>query len=207
MEAAGTVFAPTGSLPALLLAALTGTVSTDVVESGPFTSLEQTMLPNVAAEGETTRLFGFYNTIATLTGSLGALLALAGSSPTSPRTSSSRPSHSHPTSQPRSNSSSAAPLTDRRPNARQAYVVAHVDPGERTAAAAYTNTARNLSRPLAPVLAGIALRAGLGLPFVFAGTLKSAYDLSFCASFRGRLARPAIAGRTEGRPSGRILPS
>ena len=54
MAASGTVFALTGSLPALVLAGLTGTVSTDVVESGPFTSVEQAMLPNVA-EGRPTR--------------------------------------------------------------------------------------------------------------------------------------------------------
>src|SRR5439155_318787 len=79
MAAAGTVFALTGWLPALILAALTGTISTDVVESGPFTSLEQAMLPHTGQQ--TTRLFGTYNTIATLAGSLGALIALAGSSP------------------------------------------------------------------------------------------------------------------------------
>src|SRR5207244_2306411 len=79
MAIAGSVFALTGWLPALILAALTGTVSTDVVESGPFTSLEQAMLAH--AGGETTRLFGTYNTVATLAGSVGALLALAGSSP------------------------------------------------------------------------------------------------------------------------------
>src|SRR5207247_6410977 len=79
MAAAGTVFALTGWLPALILAALTGTISTDVVESGPFTSLEQAMLPHTGADP--TRLFGTYNTVATLAGSLGALLALAGSSP------------------------------------------------------------------------------------------------------------------------------
>ena len=78
MGAAGAVFALTGWLPALILAALSGTVSTDVVESGPFTSLEQAMLPNTG--GDATRLFGTYNTVATLAGSLGALLALAGSS-------------------------------------------------------------------------------------------------------------------------------
>ena len=50
MGVAGTVFALTGWLPALLLAGLTGTVSTDVVESGPFTSLEQAMLPRVAGD-------------------------------------------------------------------------------------------------------------------------------------------------------------
>ena len=55
------------------LAALTGTLSTDVVESGPFTSLEQAMLPAAAGGHDPTRLFGTYNTIATLAGSLGAL--------------------------------------------------------------------------------------------------------------------------------------
>src|SRR5256885_15531948 len=79
MAAAGTAFALTNWLPALVLAALTGTVSTDVVESGPFTSLEQAMLPH--AGGDSTRLFGAYNTVATLAGSVGALLALAGSTP------------------------------------------------------------------------------------------------------------------------------
>src|SRR5712691_2918228 len=62
MAVAGTVFALTSWIPALMLAALTGTVSTEVVESGPFTSLEQAMLPHAAAN--TTRIFGIYNTIA-----------------------------------------------------------------------------------------------------------------------------------------------
>jgi len=75
MAGAGTVFALSGSLPALLVAALTGTVSTDVVESGPFTSLEQAMLPRAAADTAPARLFATYNTIATATGSLGALAA------------------------------------------------------------------------------------------------------------------------------------
>src|SRR5439155_9055788 len=81
MAAAGTVFALTGWLPALALAALTETVSTDVVESGPFTSLEQAMLPHAASERDPTRLFGLYNTVATLAGSFGALLALVAASP------------------------------------------------------------------------------------------------------------------------------
>ena len=80
MAIAGTVFALTGWLPALIIAGLSGTVSTDVVESGPFTSLEQAMLSH--AGGDVTRLFGTYNTVATLAGSLGALLALVGTSPT-----------------------------------------------------------------------------------------------------------------------------
>ncbi len=77
MAVSGTVFALTAWLPALLLAALTGTVSTDVVESGPFTSLEQAMLPGTARETPPARLFAAYNTVATLTGSLGALAAAA----------------------------------------------------------------------------------------------------------------------------------
>ena len=75
MGVAGTAFAFTQSLPLLVLAALTGTVSTDVVESGPFTSLEQAMLPQAATSGQRARVFGTYNTVATLTGSLGALTA------------------------------------------------------------------------------------------------------------------------------------
>ena len=67
---------------------------------------------------------------------------------------------------------------------RQAYVVAVVDPSERTAAAAYTNTARTIARPVAPLLAGSALRIGLGAPFLIAGTLKSVYDIGLWVLFR-----------------------
>jgi MFS family permease len=81
MAAAGTVFAITSSVPALILAGLTGTVSTDVVESGPFTSLEQAMLSHAASGSGRARLFGNYNTVATVAGSAGALLALVGTSP------------------------------------------------------------------------------------------------------------------------------
>jgi MFS family permease len=76
MGVAGTVFALTGSVWLLVLAALTGTVSTEVVESGPFTSLEQAMLPSAAEGRDVTHLFGTYNTIATLAGSAGALAAV-----------------------------------------------------------------------------------------------------------------------------------
>src|SRR5213076_2578521 len=41
---AGAVFAFTSWLPALLIASLTGTISTDPNESGPITSLEQAMI-------------------------------------------------------------------------------------------------------------------------------------------------------------------
>jgi predicted MFS family arabinose efflux permease len=318
MGVSGAVFALTTWLPALVLAALTGTVSTEVVESGPFTSLEQAMLPNLVGSREATWLFGIYNTVATLAGSLGALLALAGSSRSlllayplvaaaalaasmrltpavelAERDQSRQPLHRSRDTVRRLSALFAvdsfaggfvpqtfiAYLFTRKygaspdtlailffaigllqavsfqlavrlaarigllrtmvfthlpsnvllaavafaPNlataialllgrsflaqmdvpTRQAYVVALVDPSERTAAAAYTNTARNLSRPLAPLLAGVALRAGLGLPFVLAGALKSAYDLSFYATFRDRPApRPIVAARRGGRASG-----
>ena len=297
MAAAGTVFALVGWLPALVLAALTGTVSTDVVESGPFTSLEQAMLPNVAA-GDPTRLFGTYNAVATIAGSFGALLALATSSQhalllypaaaglgllvtvkLSPAVELGQLSEGRSLERSRgivvrmsalfaldsfgggfvpqtfiaylfarkygasphtlalvffaigllqALSFQAAVRIARRigllrtmvfthlpsnlllvalafaPNlttaialllgrfalsqmdvpARQAFVVAVVDPNERTAAAAYTNTARYATRPFAPLIAGVALRGGLGVPFLAAGALKSVYDVGMYAFFR-----------------------
>jgi MFS family permease len=76
MAIAGTVFALTSSLPALIVAALTGTISVEANESGPITSLEQAMIPQVAgAASLRTRAFARYNAIAYLAGSLGALAA------------------------------------------------------------------------------------------------------------------------------------
>ena len=83
---------------------------------------------------------------------------------------------------------------------RQAYVIAVVDPSERTAAAAYTNTARYIARPIAPLIAGATLRGALGAPFFIAGALKSVYDLGLYALFRNvaieeeRPRQPAAAG-------------
>ena len=299
MAAAGSVFALTGWLPALLLAALTGTVSTDVVESGPFTSLEQAMLPH--SGGDSTRLFGTYNTVATLAGSAGALLALLGSSPrwllaypvaaatalvaaaglsaavergeelqaeplpplhrsrgivlrlsalfaldsfgggfvpqtfiaylfvrkygASPHTLAivffaigilqavsfqgavrlagrvgllRTMVFTHLPSNLLLAAVAFAPnlasaialllarflLSQADVPTRQAYVMAVVEPSERTAAAAYTNTARYLTRPIAPLLAGAAIRGALGAPFVIAGALKSVYDLGLYVLFR-----------------------
>ena len=68
--------------------------------------------------------------------------------------------------------------------ARQAFVVALVDPEERLAASAFTNTARYLSRPVAPVIAGSLMRTAAGAPFFVAGGLKVVYDLILFASFR-----------------------
>jgi hypothetical protein len=74
MGISGAAFALTSSLPVLLLAAATGTLSTDANESGPITSLEQAMLGEAPAESRA-RLFGRYNAAAYLAGSVGALCA------------------------------------------------------------------------------------------------------------------------------------
>jgi predicted MFS family arabinose efflux permease len=76
MAGAGAVFALTRWFPALILAALTGTISTDANESGPITSLEQAMVPQVAPGPQRrTRAFARYNAIAFFAGSIGALAA------------------------------------------------------------------------------------------------------------------------------------
>jgi predicted MFS family arabinose efflux permease len=67
---------------------------------------------------------------------------------------------------------------------RQAYVMALVEPDERTAAAAYTNTARYIVRPLGPTLAGAVQTFGLGVPFLLAGGIKGTYDLILWRWFR-----------------------
>jgi len=311
MALAGTVFALTGWLPALILAGLSGTVSTDVVESGPFTSLEQAMLPHAAGDHDPTRLFGTYNTVATLAGSCGALIALVGSSPrwlltypvaaaaglfASARLSAAvelgheleeeplPPLHrsrgivmrlsglfaldsfgggfvpqtfiaylfvrkydaspqtlaivffaigilqalsfqaavrlagrfgllrtmvfTHLPSNLLLAAVAFAPnlataivlllsrfaLSQMDVPTRQAYVMAVVDPSERTAAAAYTNTARYVTRPIAPLIAGATLRGALGAPFFIAGALKSVYDAGLYIVFRD----VNVEGETEG---------
>ena len=71
----GVVFAFAGSVWLLALAALTGVLSTEVIESGPFTSLEQPMLASDLRDRAHVHGFGVYNAIAAAAGSLGALAA------------------------------------------------------------------------------------------------------------------------------------
>jgi MFS family permease len=305
MGVVGVVFAFVGQVWLLALAALTGVLSTEVIESGPFTSLEQPMLAGDLRGRPQVHGFGVYNAIAAVAGSLGALAAaipaLAGTSQqqrwflvlapvatvgwllagrlsdaveaTGPATSRSRLVRSRSTVsrlaslfaldsfaggftvsafvaywlRARFDASTsviaatffamgllqaasflAAPrLADRfgllrtmvfthlpsnlllvsvafAPNlttaivlmlgrtalsqmdvpTRQAYVMGLVDPGERTPAAAYTNTARYVSRPLGPPLASLAQTIALGLPFVISGGLKSLYDVTLWRWFR-----------------------
>jgi MFS family permease len=68
--------------------------------------------------------------------------------------------------------------------ARQAYVVAMVDPDERVAAASFTNTARYVTRPFGPAIGGALMTIALGAPFVVAGSLKIVYDVLIYATFR-----------------------
>jgi len=75
MGAAGSVFALTHWLPALIIAALTGTISVEANESGPITSLEQAMIPQAAPPETRNQAFARYNAVAYLAGSLGALAA------------------------------------------------------------------------------------------------------------------------------------
>ena len=84
---------------------------------------------------------------------------------------------------------------------RQAYVMALVPPAERTAAAATTNTARYITRPAGPALAGLLQSLGLGLawPFLAASAIKSAYDLALWRLFRPvQLPLPADTATTTG---------
>jgi MFS family permease len=72
---AGVVLALGGPAWLLALVALSGTLSVEVVESGPFTTLEQVFLASAEApQARITQGFGVYNAVATLAGAAGALL-------------------------------------------------------------------------------------------------------------------------------------
>lgn len=77
---------------------------------------------------------------------------------------------------------------------RQSYVMAVVEPNERSAAAGVTGIARTTGASISPALsAPLIASAGLaGAPFVIAGTLKIVYDLALWRAFK---ARPAPGGR------------
>ena len=81
---------------------------------------------------------------------------------------------------------------------RQSYTMAVVEPDERSAAAGITGIARTAGAAAGTALAAPLVAAPLlggGLPFVIAGSLKIAYDLTLWHRFRSR---PAIdAGEPE----------
>jgi MFS family permease len=69
---------------------------------------------------------------------------------------------------------------------RQAYLAGIVSRGERTAANAATNTARNVAQSAGPFSSGavIAALGSLTVPFLIGGGLKIVYDLLIFAAFR-----------------------
>ncbi len=70
---AGAVVAAGAPLWVLLVVALTGALSTDVVDNGPATTLEQVML--AAEDAGTSRVYGRYNAVGATAGAFGALAA------------------------------------------------------------------------------------------------------------------------------------
>jgi len=74
---------------------------------------------------------------------------------------------------------------------RQSYVMAVVDPDERSAAAGVTSVARSVGAAAAPGVAGVLLGSAAltGLPFLIAGAVKIVYDLLLFRGFRKN--RPA----------------
>ncbi len=75
---------------------------------------------------------------------------------------------------------------------RQSYVMAVVDPSERSAAAGVTGIARTMGAAISPALsAPFVASAGLAaLPFFLAGGLKIAYDLLLYRAFRSAPSAP-----------------
>ena len=71
---AGVVLVGTGAGWPIVVVALTGVLSTDVIESGPFTTLEQSMIGTRAAGQELVGGLGRYNAIAAAAGACGALV-------------------------------------------------------------------------------------------------------------------------------------
>lgn len=68
---------------------------------------------------------------------------------------------------------------------RQSYVMAVVEPHERTVAAGLTNLVRLAAWTVAPTLAGLAMKSlAIGLPLVVGGSMKILYDGLLFLSFR-----------------------
>ena len=68
--------------------------------------------------------------------------------------------------------------------ARQSYVMAVVDPEERTATAGVTSLARSAAQAAGPLVAGVVLAPmGLGAPLSVCGVLKITYDLLLYRDF------------------------
>lgn len=78
LAVAGVAVAAAAPLWLLLVVASTGLLSTDVIDNGPATTLEQAMLAGedaTVAGRSGARVYGFYNAVASLAGAAGALAA------------------------------------------------------------------------------------------------------------------------------------
>jgi predicted MFS family arabinose efflux permease len=83
--------------------------------------------------------------------------------------------------------------------ARQSYLMAVVEPRERTATAGVTNLVRGGAQVPGPALAGQLLApAGLGIPLIATGVLKIAYDVALFVLFRSRPAPEEIRSSRRG---------
>jgi MFS family permease len=69
---------------------------------------------------------------------------------------------------------------------RQSYMMAVVDPDERSAASGVTSIARSVGAAISPSLTGIFLASSalLSVPFLLSGGLKIIYDLLLYREFR-----------------------
>ena len=68
---------------------------------------------------------------------------------------------------------------------RQSYIMAIVEPEERSRVSGLINLPRSLTSALGPSIAGFMMQfLGASLPFVVAGALKAGYDLALYFMFR-----------------------
>ena len=86
---------------------------------------------------------------------------------------------------------------------RQSYVMAVVEPDERSAAAGVTGIARTLGAAISPSISAVLVAgaATAALPFYIAGGLKIVYDLLIYRDFRA-IRPPEESGAKGGWPTG-----
>jgi MFS family permease len=168
---AGVVFALSGNIVLLTIAAIIGTISPSGNEVGPFLSIEHAALPQTSSETRRTGVFAWYNLFGSFATALGALCGGSLASVIQSAGGSLLASY-------RAVIVGYALLaryciSQMDVPTRQSYLVAVVDPDERSAAA------------LSPLLTGALMGASLlNVPFFLAGGLKIVYDLALYRSFR-----------------------
>jgi MFS family permease len=75
MALSGVLFAWKPNYIVLIIAAITGLVSANGTETGPFQSIEQAIISSMANEKSRTKMFGYYNLVGYTAMSLGSLLS------------------------------------------------------------------------------------------------------------------------------------